>query len=81
MFNSQATGGVEWCYDKLIYIFERIHSFLLRLGSYTKTPLTSGFKELLGRILAQIFLILALLTKAMKKRWRTSELIVLPCPL
>jgi len=75
--NSQAID-VKRNYDKLIRLFERMDFFLLLLESYTKIPLTSGFKELLGRILAQIILILSLLTKVMRKRWRTSELNLLP---
>ena len=78
---SNSQGDIELNYDNLIRLFERIHIFLLRLESYTKIPLTSGFKELLGRILAQIILILSLLTKAMRRKWRTSELFILPRPV
>jgi hypothetical protein len=59
-------------YKMLIDLLERIHLFLQRLNSYTGIPLTKDFTELLGKIMAQILLILALSTKAMTER-RTSE--------
>jgi len=75
--NSQTTSmGDVSNYDKLIILFERIDPFLRRVGEFIqlKTPLTSGLKELIERILAQILLIVALLINTMGKRWRTSEL-------
>ncbi len=66
-------------HDTLINLFERIHFFLQRLDSYTRVPLTNGFTELLGKVMAQILSILALSTKAMTER-RISELIDSPCP-
>jgi hypothetical protein len=60
--------------DTIIRLFERIHFFLQRLGSYTGVPLTDDFKELLGKIMAQILSILALSTKVMTER-RISKLI------
>ncbi len=61
-------------HDTIIRLFERIHFFLQRLGSYTGVPLTDDFKELLGKIMAQILSILALSTKVMTER-RISKLI------
>jgi hypothetical protein len=60
--------------DTLIHLFERIHFFLQRLKSYTGMLLTNESKELLGNIMAQLLLILALSTKAMTDR-RTSKLV------
>jgi hypothetical protein len=65
-------------HDALIQLFERIHSFLQRLKSYTGMPSTNESRELLGKIMAQLLLILALSTKAMTER-RISELIRSPC--
>lgn len=48
----------------LLHLFERIHFFLQRLKSYTRIPLTEAFAELLGKIMAQLLLILAISTKA-----------------
>jgi len=62
------------CHNTLIRLFERIHFFLQRLGCYTGVPLTDDFKELLGKIMAQILSILALSTKVMTER-RISKLI------
>jgi hypothetical protein len=50
----------------LIQLFERLHFFLKRLGSYAGVPLTSELTELLGKIMAQLLSVLALSTKAMK---------------
>jgi hypothetical protein len=66
-------------HDTLINLFERIHFFLHRLDSYTRVPLTNGFTELLGKVMAQILSILALSTKAVTER-RISELIDSLCP-
>jgi hypothetical protein len=65
-------------HDTIIRLFERIHFFLQRLGSYTGVPLTDDFKELLGKIMAQILSILALSTKVMTER-RISRLIYTQC--
>jgi hypothetical protein len=60
-------------HDALIYLFERIHFFVQRLKSYTGMPLTNESTELLGKIMAQVVLILGLSTKAMTDK-RISEL-------
>ena len=59
-----------------IILFKCIDPFLCHMGKFIqlKTPLTSGLKELIERILAQILLIVALLINTMGKRWRMSEL-------
>jgi len=77
--NSKAVKDIVTSHDTLINIFERIHFFLQRLKSYTGVPLTNGFTELLGKIMAQILSILALSIKAMTER-RISELIDSLCP-
>ena len=64
----------------LIHLFERIHFFLQRMNSYIGIPLTNGFTELLGRIMAQLLFILALSTKAMTER-RISQSMDLLCAL
>jgi len=77
--NCQAVKDVVASHDRLINLFERIHSFLQRLNSYTVIPVTNGFTELLGKIMAQILFILALSTKVMTER-RINELPYSPCP-
>ena len=52
-------------HDTLIQLFEQINLFLQRLKRYTGIPLTNESKELLGKIMAQLLLVLALSTKAM----------------
>ena len=56
------------CYDKLVYLFERVHLYLERLNSYNNTKLSAAMTELLGRIMAQVLHILALSAKEMKSR-------------
>jgi hypothetical protein len=63
---------VKKSYDSLANLFERIQFFLQRLGYYAGLPLTVGMTELLGKIMAQILLILALSTRTMKEM-RISE--------
>ncbi|KAF8463216.1 hypothetical protein DFH94DRAFT_659074, partial [Russula ochroleuca] len=63
-----AVKDVVASHDALIQLFERIHSFLQRLKSYTGMPSTNESRELLGKIMAQLLLILALSTKAMTER-------------
>jgi hypothetical protein len=56
----------------LANLFERIQIFLQRLRIYIGIPLTAGMTELLGKIMGQVLLILALSTKEMTQR-RISE--------
>ena len=56
------------CYDKLVYLFERVHFFLERLNCYNNVELTTAMTELLGKIMAQVLSILALSTKEMRAR-------------
>ncbi|KAI0298813.1 hypothetical protein BC826DRAFT_84148 [Russula brevipes] len=60
-----AAAGVIASYDVLVNIFERIRFFLLRLKIYTDISLASELTEILGRIMAEVILILALTTKEM----------------
>jgi hypothetical protein len=70
----QGVRDVVASHDILMHLFERIHFFLQRLKSYTVMLLTDESTELLGKIMAQLLLILALSTKAMTER-RISKLI------
>ncbi|KAI9452439.1 hypothetical protein F5148DRAFT_503511 [Russula earlei] len=49
-------------------MFERIQLFLQRLNHYTTVQPTPAMTELLGNIFAEVLVILALSTKAMKER-------------
>ena len=59
-------------YDKLVFLFERVHLFLERLNCSNNVKLTIAMVELLGKIMAQVLSILALSTKEMKAK-RISE--------
>ena len=71
--NYQAVKDIGASHDILIHLLERIHFFVQRLKSYTGMSLTNESTELLGKIMAQLVLILALSTKAMTDK-RISEL-------
>jgi hypothetical protein len=55
-------------HDKLVHLFERVHLFLERLNCYNNIKLTTAMTELLGKFMAQVLFILALLTKEMRAR-------------
>jgi len=55
-------------YEALLDLFERIQIFLQRLNRYTAVPLTQEFILLLGKIMAQILVVLAFSTKEIKER-------------
>lgn len=63
--NPQAARDVAASHDAIMHLFECIHLFLQRLDRYTGIPLTDDLTEILGKIMAQLLLILALSTKAM----------------
>jgi hypothetical protein len=62
----------------LIDLFERIQSFLARLNIYCGIPLTTEMTTMLGKIMAEILIILALSTKEMQER-PISESFALGC--
>ncbi|KAH9049987.1 hypothetical protein EDB84DRAFT_1452114 [Lactarius hengduanensis] len=55
-------------YDTLASLFGRMQGFLQRLEIYSGTPLTPAMTEVLGRIMAEVLSIFALVTKEMKQR-------------
>jgi hypothetical protein len=59
---------VSASYDAIMHLFERIHLYLQRLNRYSGIPLTDDLIELLGKIMAQLLLILALSTKVMRDK-------------
>ncbi|KAI0286240.1 hypothetical protein BC826DRAFT_1178858 [Russula brevipes] len=54
-------------YEKLVYLFERMHFFLQRLQRYTGISLPPDMIDLLGKIMAQVLSVLAYSTHAMKQ--------------
>ena len=55
-------------YETLLNLFERIQFFLQRLNRYTAVPLTPEITLLLGKIMAQILIVLAFSMKQIKER-------------
>ena len=55
-------------YETLLNLFERIQFFLQRLNRYTAIPLTPEITLLLGKIMAQILIVLAFSMKQIKER-------------
>jgi len=64
----QAAAGVATNYDILARLFERIHFSFQRLNIYPGIRPTPALIELLGSIMAELILILAIATKEMTRR-------------
>jgi hypothetical protein len=60
--------GVIASYEAIVNLFKRIQRFLQCLNHYTAVSVMPEMSELLAKIMAQIFSILALSTRAMKER-------------
>ena len=75
IYNPQAVKDVRASQDTLIDIFERIESFFRRLENYAGVPPTPEMMDIIGKIMVEILLILAIATKEMKQG-RTSELFI-----
>ena len=59
-------------YDVLVELFERIESFIKRLGVYSQVSLTTEMSEVLVKIVAEVLSVLSIATKEVKRK-RTSE--------
>ncbi|KAH9014001.1 hypothetical protein EDB85DRAFT_894151 [Lactarius pseudohatsudake] len=63
--------------DVLIELFDKIESFFVRIQTYTEVPPTAEMINVMGKIMAEVLSILAIMTKEMKqgrtktffKRW------------
>ena len=55
-------------YEVLLDLFERVQFLLQRLNRYMTVHLTPDMTLLLGKIMAQILIVLAFSTKEMKER-------------
>ena len=58
----------------LIDIFERIENFFRRLETYTEVPTTEAMKDIIVKIMVEVIIIFAIVTKEVKQG-RASELI------
>jgi hypothetical protein len=65
--HSQTAKNIVASHDTLVNLFERVQFFLQRLNIYNGIPLTTDMMELIGKVMAQILLILALSTKEMNQ--------------
>ena len=59
-------------HDSLVELFERIENSVERLGVYTQLSLTTEMAEVFVKITAEVFSILSIATKEVK-RWGASE--------
>jgi len=75
----QAAVGVAPSYDVLVNLFGRIQFCLQRLDIYTGTLLTTELTETLGKIMAEIILILALATKEVTRGSISEYIRMLHC--
>ena len=60
-------------HDALVELLEPMKEFFERLGVYTQIPLTAEMAEVLVKVVAEIFSILSVATREVK-RTRASEL-------
>ncbi|KAF8260195.1 hypothetical protein EI94DRAFT_1706490 [Lactarius quietus] len=65
---TQAARDTAASRDTLIELFERIESFFIRLQTYTEGPPTAAMTNVMGKIMAEVLSMLAILTKEMKPR-------------
>ncbi|KAH9040814.1 hypothetical protein EDB84DRAFT_1436687 [Lactarius hengduanensis] len=53
--------------DVLIELFDKIESFFVRIQTYTEVPPTAEMINVMGKIMAEVLSILAIMTKEMKQ--------------
>ena len=70
----QAVQGVSAGQGALVDIFERIENVFKRLETYVELPLTSELMDIIVNVMVEVLLILALVTKGIK-RGKLSELV------
>jgi hypothetical protein len=63
---------VRASHDSLVELFERIENSFKSLRAYTQISLTTEMAEVFVKIMAEVFSILSIATKEVK-RWRASE--------
>lgn len=68
----QAVLAIGDSQSALIGLFERIENFFIRLGTYIELPPTAEMTDILVKVMVEMLLILALLTKEVK-RGKISE--------
>jgi hypothetical protein len=69
----QAVLAIGDSQSALIGLFERIENFFIRLGTYVELPPTAEMTDIIVKVMVEVLLILALLTKEIK-RGKISEL-------
>jgi hypothetical protein len=70
---SQAAKDVRGDRDRLVDIFERIESFILRLRIYTEVLVpTSEMMATIIQIMAEVISILGIATKEIKQGWMSE---------
>jgi len=67
--------GVSANQDPFLDIFERIENVFRRLETYTELPLTKEMTDIIIKVMVEVILILALVTKEIKQG-KLSELIL-----
>ena len=63
MSTSQAVRDVRASHSTIIDIFERIESFFLRLETYIEVQPTTEMRDIIVKIMVEVFSILAIATK------------------
>ena len=60
-------------YDVVVELLEPVKDFFERLGVYARVPLTAGVAEVLVKIVAEIFSVLSIATKEVKRTLSHQE--------
>jgi hypothetical protein len=76
----QAVQGVSNSQGALVDIFERIENVFKRLETYIGLPPTTEMMDIIVKVMVEVLLVLALVTKEIK-RGKLSELdMLIECP-
>ena len=61
-------------HDALVELFERIESFIKRLGVYTQVTFTTKMAEVFVKIVAEVLSILSIATREVKRKFASEFL-------
>jgi hypothetical protein len=77
----QAAQGVSASQDALMDIFERIENVFRRLETYVELPPTTEMMDIIVKVMTEVLLILALVTKEIKQGKLSQFMLVDRLPL
>ena len=75
----QAVQGVSTSQGALVDIFERIENVFKRLETYVGLPPTTELMDIIVKVMVEVLLILALVTKEIKRGKLSESVVVDSC--